>query len=114
MSPLGAALLSLLQNESGMPPLAAASISNVLWCTGGEDAGRRYTVAEIETACEELMTAGHVERITTRRLGPRYRAMPKAGSAPGAASDPRSADPSRPAAPQATISRGALFWDRRE
>jgi hypothetical protein len=78
VTPLAAACLALLSDEAGMPPLSAESLSRVLWCTGGGDAGRPYTVAELEVALEELLAAGQIERVTTRKIGPRYRALKSA------------------------------------
>lgn len=108
MTPLAEALLSLLQNEAGHLPLSAESLSRVLWVTGGDDAGQPRTVAEIDAACGELMTAGLVERVTTRKIGPRYRAMPQTGKSDKLShSDSPPSDPARPAAPRATIAGGA-------
>ena len=78
MTPLATAVLSLLTDEAGMPPLSAGSITRVLWCTGSGEKGRPYTVAELEAALEELLAAGQIERVTTRKIGPRYRALQSA------------------------------------
>jgi hypothetical protein len=83
MTPLAGACLELLEAEAGYPPLSAESLSRVLWVTGGSPAAHPATVQEIDEALEELLSAGKVERVWSRRLGPRYRAMPmpKAGTA---------------------------------
>ena len=78
MTPLAAACLALLSDEAGMPPLSAESLSRVLWCTGGGDAGRPYTVAELEIALGELLTAGQIECYSTPKTGKRYRALKSA------------------------------------
>jgi len=75
MTGLAQACLALLSDEAGMPPLSAESLSRVLWCTGTGTKGRPFTVAELEAALEELMAAGRVEAVYSRRLGRRWRAM---------------------------------------
>jgi hypothetical protein len=73
MTPLATAVLSLLTDEAGMPPLSAESITRVLWCTGSGEKGRPYTVAELEIALEELLAAGLIEVYSTPKTGKRYR-----------------------------------------
>ena len=97
MTPLAGACLELLEAEAGYPPLSAESLSRVLWVTGGSPAAHPATVQEIDAACEELLSAGKVEAVYSRRLGRRWRAM----QAP-------KTDPTRHDSPQTTIPRATL------
>ena len=76
MTPLAAAVLTLLESEREYPPLSVEKITFCLNVTG--QAGHDLTVADVESALAELMAAGQVERVHSARLGARYRAMVEA------------------------------------
>lgn len=72
---LADAILRILDGERDFPPLSAESLSRVLFYTGHGQTVDPIPVTVIEGALSDLMAAGMVERVHSRRLGARFRIM---------------------------------------